>query len=83
LVLPLLGRLLEDAEESVRFWAMVALVKMGPPRLWLDARLNAHNFEFLSTRVLRVAEEFRRNNQDDSARHYYDYITRDWAQTKE
>lgn len=82
-VLPLLARLLEDAEESVRFWAMVALVDIGPIQSWLDARLDAYNFETLSAGVLRVAEEFRSNNQNDSARHYYDYITRDWAGSTE
>lgn len=83
LVLSLFAHSLEDTEASVRYWAMVALMDMSPLRPWFDARLNAHDFEPLYPGILRVAEEFIRNDQDDFAGRYHDLITRHWTQTKE
>ncbi|HEX8429360.1 hypothetical protein [Hymenobacter sp.] len=82
LVLSLFTYLLEDTEASVRYWAMVALMDMSPLRPWFDTRLDAHDFEPLYPSVLRVAEEFMHNGQDDFAGRYHDLITHYWTQSK-
>ena len=81
-VLSLLAHLLEYAEVQVRYWAMVALMDMSPLRPWFDNRLNAQDFAPLYPGIMRVAEEFVRNDQDDFAGRYRDLIARYW-QNKE
>ena len=81
-VLALLAGLLENAEASVRYWAMVALMDMSPLQPWFDTRLNAQDFDPLYPGIRRVAEEFIRNDQDDFAGRYHDLIARYW-QNKE
>jgi hypothetical protein len=81
-VLSLFARLFKDAEAPVRYWAMVALMDMSPLRMWFDARLNAQDFDLLYPGIMRVAEEFVQNDQDDFAGRYRDLIARYW-QNKE
>jgi hypothetical protein len=81
-VLCLLADLLEDAEAPVRYWAMVALMDMSPLRPWFDIRLNAQDFDPLYPGIMRVAEEFMRNDQDDFAGRYHDLIARHWRNKK-
>ncbi|WP_165768423.1 HEAT repeat domain-containing protein [Hymenobacter amundsenii] len=82
-VLSLFAGLLADAQAPVRYWAMVALMDMSPLRPWFDARLNAQDFEPLYPRIMRVAEEFIQNGQDDFAGRYHELITQHWTQTEE
>jgi hypothetical protein len=77
-VVSLLAQLLQDAEATVRYWAMVAVMDLSPLRPFYKPPMPTHYFEPLYPLVTPVAEEFMAPNQDDFTERYHELIRQYW-----
>ncbi|MVN79306.1 hypothetical protein GO988_23485 [Hymenobacter sp. HMF4947] len=74
-VVSLLAQLLQDAEATVRYWAMVAVMDLSPLRPFYRPPMPTHYFEPLYPLVIPVAQEFMAPDQDGFAGRYHELIT--------
>ena len=77
-VVSLLAQLLQDAEATVRYWAMVAVMDLSPLRPFYTPPMPTDYFEPLYPLVIPVAAEFMALNQDDFAERYHELIRQHW-----
>jgi hypothetical protein len=77
-VVSLLAQLLQDAEATVRYWAMVTAMDLSPLRPFYTPPMPTSYFEPLYPLIMLVAEEFMAPIQDGFAEQYHDLISQYW-----
>ena len=77
-VVSVLAQLLQDADATVRYWAMVAVMDLSPLRPFYTPPMPTQYFEPLYPLVIPVAEEFIALDQNDFAGRYHELIRQHW-----